>query len=51
MKQFAKKTQDALAKATEVASERLSNIRTVRAFGTEKNEMRFYGGGISLKFR
>lgn len=34
--------QDALAQATQVAEERIANIRTVRAFGQENREFGRY---------
>ena len=37
-----KNVQDALAGATQVAEERISNIRTVRAFATENREIAAY---------
>ena len=37
-----RQVQDALAGATQVAEERISNIRTVRAFATEEREMAAY---------
>ena len=37
-----RQVQDALAGATQVAEERISNIRTVRAFATESREIAAY---------
>lgn len=37
-----KLTQDSLAQATQLAEERIGNIRTVRAFGKEMTEMKNY---------
>lgn len=39
---MSKQVQDVLAEATEVAEERLSNIRTVRAFAQENKEVSAY---------
>ncbi|XP_060782148.1 ATP-binding cassette sub-family B member 10, mitochondrial [Neoarius graeffei] len=39
---ISKQTQDALAKATELAEERISNLRTVRAFSKELTEVQTY---------
>lgn len=36
--------KDALADATQVAEERISNIRTVKAFSKEDREMKTYQG-------
>jgi len=38
VREIAKKSQDALAETTKVAEERLSSIRTVRAFAQEETE-------------
>lgn len=38
--------QDALAQATQVAEERIANIRTVRAFGQENSEFQRYDDRI-----
>ena len=37
-----KEVQDALAQSTHVAEEKISNIRTVKAFGKEKQEILQY---------
>lgn len=42
LRSISKKTQDALAQATQLAEERISNIRTVRAFGKELSEVHTY---------
>ncbi|XP_059213250.1 ATP-binding cassette sub-family B member 10, mitochondrial [Centropristis striata] len=39
---ISKSTQDALAQATQLAEERISNMRTVRAFGKEQSELDTY---------
>ncbi|XP_046632752.1 ATP-binding cassette sub-family B member 10, mitochondrial-like [Daphnia pulicaria] len=46
VKKITKKVQDALAQATQVTEERISNIRTVRAFGQEKREFERYNEQI-----
>lgn len=42
LRSISKKTQDALAQATQLAEERIGNIRTVRAFGKELSEVHTY---------
>jgi ATP-binding cassette subfamily B (MDR/TAP) protein 10 len=42
IKKLSKQVQDVLAEATEVAEEKLSNIRTVRAFAQEEKETNAY---------
>ncbi|XP_034742901.1 ATP-binding cassette sub-family B member 10, mitochondrial [Etheostoma cragini] len=42
LRSISKCTQDALAQATQLAEERISNIRTVRAFGKELSEVNTY---------
>uniref|UniRef100_A0A3B3ZCF8 ATP-binding cassette sub-family B member 10, mitochondrial n=2 Tax=Periophthalmus magnuspinnatus TaxID=409849 RepID=A0A3B3ZCF8_9GOBI len=42
LRSISKKTQDALAQATQLAEERIGNIRTVRAFGKELSEVVTY---------
>ncbi|XP_075387908.1 ATP-binding cassette sub-family B member 10, mitochondrial [Tenrec ecaudatus] len=42
LRKLTKVTQDALAQATQLAEERIGNIRTVRAFGKEMTEMEKY---------
>ncbi|KAL0983813.1 hypothetical protein UPYG_G00133090 [Umbra pygmaea] len=39
LRSISKRTQDSLAEATQLAEERISNIRTVRAFGKELTEV------------
>ncbi|GAA6220103.1 ATP-binding cassette sub-family B member 10, mitochondrial [Lates japonicus] len=42
IRSISKRTQDALAQATQLAEERISNMRTVRAFGKEMSEVNKY---------
>ncbi|XP_077569624.1 ATP-binding cassette sub-family B member 10, mitochondrial [Stigmatopora nigra] len=42
LRSISKRTQDALAQATQLAEERISNMRTVRAFGKELSEVNTY---------
>ncbi|XP_075034876.1 ATP-binding cassette sub-family B member 10, mitochondrial [Mixophyes fleayi] len=42
LRKISKMTQDTLAEATQLAEERIGNIRTVRAFGKELLEMKKY---------
>ena len=42
-----KQVQDSLAASTEIAEEKLSNIRTVRAFAMENREIAAYGAEIN----
>lgn len=42
LRSISKRTQDALAQATQLAEERISNMRTVRAFGKELSEVDIY---------
>uniref|UniRef100_A0A3Q3J740 ATP-binding cassette sub-family B member 10, mitochondrial n=1 Tax=Monopterus albus TaxID=43700 RepID=A0A3Q3J740_MONAL len=42
LRSLSKRTQDALAQATQLAEERISNMRTVRAFGKELSEVNAY---------
>ncbi|KAM9817339.1 ATP-binding cassette sub-family B member 10, mitochondrial [Neosynchiropus ocellatus] len=42
LRSISKRTQDALAQATQLAEERISNLRTVRAFGKELSEVKGY---------
>ncbi|KAK5611855.1 ATP-binding cassette sub- B member 10, mitochondrial [Crenichthys baileyi] len=42
LRSISKRTQDALAQATQLAEERISNLRTVRAFGKELSEVDTY---------
>ncbi|XP_050404463.1 ATP-binding cassette sub-family B member 10, mitochondrial [Patella vulgata] len=47
IKNITKKVQDSLANATQVAEERISNVRTVRAFAQESKECQSYSEKIS----
>lgn len=51
VRKLSRRTQDALAAASEVAEETLSNIRTVRSFAREGEETRRYGGKVDDAFR
>ncbi|XP_068167758.1 ATP-binding cassette sub-family B member 10, mitochondrial isoform X2 [Antennarius striatus] len=42
LRSVSKHTQDTLAQATQLAEERISNLRTVRAFGKELSEVKSY---------
>ncbi|XP_046886148.1 ATP-binding cassette sub-family B member 10, mitochondrial [Hypomesus transpacificus] len=42
LRSISKRTQDSLAEATQLAEERISNLRTVRAFGKELTEVEKY---------
>ncbi|KAM3626059.1 uncharacterized protein V6R79_021901 [Siganus canaliculatus] len=42
LRSISKRTQDALAQATQLAEERISNMRTVRAFGKDLSEVNSY---------
>ncbi|XP_048342311.1 ATP-binding cassette sub-family B member 10, mitochondrial isoform X2 [Sphaerodactylus townsendi] len=42
LRKLTRMTQDSLAEATQLAEERIGNLRTVRAFGQELNEMGKY---------
>lgn len=44
VKSLSKKTQDALAQATEVAEESIGNVRTVRSFAKEGYQASLYAG-------
>lgn len=46
VRKITKKVQDSLATATQVAEERISSIRTVRAFSQEGLENRIYSNRI-----
>ena len=48
IKNLSKKTQDALARATEVAEESFSHIRTVRSFSKEALQSKAYAERIRL---
>ena len=43
VRRISREVQDSLAASTELAEEKLSNIRTVRAFAMEEREIRGYG--------
>ncbi|MCA2981940.1 MAG: ATP-binding cassette domain-containing protein [Myxococcaceae bacterium] len=47
VRKLAKESQDALAKASEVAVESLAGIRTVRSFAAERQEVARYGAAIT----
>jgi ATP-binding cassette, subfamily B (MDR/TAP), member 10 len=55
IKKLSKQVQDVLAGATEVAEEKLSNIRTVRAFAQEEKEILTYVNSVdkvmNMKFK
>lgn len=51
LRSITKKTQDSLAQSTQVAEERISNIRTVRAFGQELKEIQTYANSIQDVFK
>lgn len=55
IKRLSKQVQDVLAEATEVAEEKLSNIRTVRAFAQEEKEISNYVKSVNkvmtMKFK
>lgn len=51
LRSISKRTQDSLAKATQLAEERISNMRTVRAFGKEKSEVQKYTERIGHVFQ
>ncbi|XP_074617350.1 ATP-binding cassette sub-family B member 10, mitochondrial-like isoform X2 [Acropora palmata] len=46
-----KQTQDCLAKSTQIAEERISNIRTVKVFGQEFKEIERYDASIDDVFQ
>lgn len=55
IKNLSKKIQDVLAEATNVSEEKISNIRTVRAFAQEEKELKLYSKNIDnvmkMKFK
>ena len=51
VRKLSRKTQDALAGATEVAEEALSNIRTVRSFAREAEESQRYASKVDEAFQ
>ncbi|KFO34211.1 ATP-binding cassette sub-family B member 10, mitochondrial [Fukomys damarensis] len=46
LRKLSKATQDSLAQATQLAEERIGNLRTVRAFGKEMMEVEKYTGRV-----
>jgi len=50
IRKLSKQVQDALARASEVAEETLSGIRTVRSFSQESHEIGRYGAAIDESF-
>ncbi|XP_021122092.1 ATP-binding cassette sub-family B member 10, mitochondrial isoform X1 [Heterocephalus glaber] len=46
LRKLSKATQDSLAQATQLAEERIGNLRTVRAFGKEMTEVEKYTGRV-----
>ncbi|XP_038073870.1 ATP-binding cassette sub-family B member 10, mitochondrial-like [Patiria miniata] len=46
LRSISKQVQDALAKSTEVAEEKISSVRTVRAFAQENREKRAYSSSV-----
>lgn len=51
LRNITKRTQDSLAGSTQVAEERISNIRTVRAFGQEMKEIERYADSVEDVFK
>lgn len=51
VRSISKKVQDSLAKSTELAEERISSIRTVRAFAQEPREIQSYASRIQEVFQ
>ncbi|XP_032804421.1 ATP-binding cassette sub-family B member 10, mitochondrial isoform X2 [Petromyzon marinus] len=47
LRRITKRTQDSLAEATQVAEERIGNIRTVRSFAKEELEMQKYSSKVN----
>ncbi|MGK3995835.1 ABC transporter ATP-binding protein [Sorangium sp. So ce1024] len=50
VRRLSRSVQDALARASEVAEEALSGLRTVRAFAAEKREAARYAGRVAESF-
>ncbi|XP_056113121.1 ATP-binding cassette sub-family B member 10, mitochondrial [Rhinichthys klamathensis goyatoka] len=50
LRSISRRTQDALAEATQLAEERISNMRTVRAFGKELTEVQKYSEKVDHIF-
>ncbi|XP_025050589.1 ATP-binding cassette sub-family B member 10, mitochondrial isoform X1 [Alligator sinensis] len=46
LRKVTRMTQDSLAEATQLAEDRIGNVRTVRAFGQEMNEMKKYADKV-----
>eukprot|EP01043_Picozoa_sp_COSAG02_P082469 COSAG02_NODE_20686_length_819_cov_1.422222_1_plen_109_part_10 len=51
LERVAKATQDALAGATDSASESISGLRTVRAFASETSRLAQYTANVELSYR
>ncbi|XP_017320129.1 ATP-binding cassette sub-family B member 10, mitochondrial isoform X1 [Ictalurus punctatus] len=51
VRSISKQTQDALAQAMQLAEERISNLRTVRAFGKELTEVQTYAEKVDYVLR
>ncbi|KAB5581598.1 hypothetical protein PHYPO_G00177630 [Pangasianodon hypophthalmus] len=51
VRSISKQTQDALAQATQLAEERIGNLRTVRAFGKELTEVQTYAEKVEYVLR
>ncbi|XP_029450043.1 LOW QUALITY PROTEIN: ATP-binding cassette sub-family B member 10, mitochondrial [Rhinatrema bivittatum] len=51
LRKLTRLTQDALAEATQLAEERIGNLRTVRAFGKEMIEMEKYKSKIDCELK
>ena len=51
LRKLARKTQDALAEATDVASESIGNVRTVRGFAREGRQKQLYGAAVEESYR
>jgi ABC-type multidrug transport system fused ATPase/permease subunit len=50
VRKLARKTQDALASATDTASESIQCVRTVRAFGREKRQVTLYNTAVDQAY-
>ncbi|WP_373047294.1 ABC transporter ATP-binding protein [Vulgatibacter sp.] len=50
VRKLSREVQDALAKASEVAEESLSGVRTVRSFTAEEKEVARYGAAVEASF-
>ncbi|KAL0487883.1 ABC transporter B family member ABCB1 [Acrasis kona] len=51
VKNLGKKAQDALAEASDVAEESISNLRTMRSFGRELHHKKQYSNAINVSFQ